>query len=183
MAYNTVLCSRENLARWLFLYSFYLRNNSMCGGKECLRGWRAIFLVQDSLCVETVCVVESAFCLMQNVVVRMSGSREKALSRTKHVSRLFIWLFLGSVQVQKPSYSRGCTIKHLGNAGKSHVALSHFWSNISHRLVWLASQVKSQKVLNVSHISLASPVSHDCVSHLSRLSCLCCPLPFLSRTP
>ena len=55
----------------------------------------ALFLVWGSLCIETVYLVESSFCSMQNLVVWMSGSREEALSRTKVVSWLF-WLFLGS---------------------------------------------------------------------------------------
>ena len=33
---------------------------------------------------------------MHNVVVRISGTKEEALSRTKVVSYLFTWLFLGS---------------------------------------------------------------------------------------
>ena len=55
----------------------------------------ALFLAWDSLCIETVYLVESSFCSMQNFVVWMSGSREEALSKTKVVSWLF-WLFLGS---------------------------------------------------------------------------------------
>ena len=55
----------------------------------------ALFLVWNSLCIETVYLVESSFCSMQNFVVWMSGSREDALSGTKVVSWLF-WLFLGS---------------------------------------------------------------------------------------
>ena len=55
----------------------------------------ALFLAWDSLCIETVYLVESSFCSMQNFVVWMSRSREDVLSRTKVVSWLF-WLFLGS---------------------------------------------------------------------------------------
>ena len=55
----------------------------------------ALFLVWDSLCIETVYLVESSFCSMQNFGVWMSRSREDVLSRTKVVSWLF-WLFLGS---------------------------------------------------------------------------------------
>ena len=55
----------------------------------------ALFLAWDSLCIETVYLVESSFCSMQIFVVWMSRSREEALSRTKVLSWLF-WLFLCS---------------------------------------------------------------------------------------